>query len=221
MRLGYSEFSFGYALTENLIRSSSKAPSGAPVFPNLVQEAQLGFDVNINLPGLPLFFQFKLPELMKRMSAKENSVYNIGLPVPFFRMPIMRRDLSGQHDRLIELEARFPGSVLYASPRLESLTLFNIAYNAGRVHERSVFFSPTEIGTLPDDKEHTVAYQGTSSAAFFCSEPRQIAAISYETLAGTVQHEFELDRYRTLREAARELRETARTLVSVQMRTAE
>jgi hypothetical protein len=100
-----------------LIRSSPKAPNGAPVFPNLVQEAQLGFDVNINLPGLPLFFQYKLPELMKRMSAKENSVHNIGLPVPFFRMTIMRRDLSDQHDKLIELEKRYPGTVLYASSR--------------------------------------------------------------------------------------------------------
>jgi len=40
MKLGYSEFSFGYAFTENLIRSSPKAPNGAPVFPNLVQEAR-------------------------------------------------------------------------------------------------------------------------------------------------------------------------------------
>jgi hypothetical protein len=56
MNLGYSEFSFGYAFTENLIRSSTAAPTGAPIFPNLVQEAQLGYDVQIKLPGLPLFF---------------------------------------------------------------------------------------------------------------------------------------------------------------------
>jgi hypothetical protein len=109
------------------------------------------------------------------------------------------------------LEKKFPGTVLYASPRLESLNLFNIAYNAGHVHERTVFFSPTEIGTLPDDKEHTVAYQDTSSVAFFCSEPRRITAMSYETLVGTMQHDFELDRYRALGDFARELRETVRT----------
>src|SRR5258708_31278616 len=89
MKLGYSEFSFGYAFTENLIRSSLTSPSGAPVFPNLIQEAQLGYDVHINLPGLPLFFQYKLPELMTRNTAAEISKHKIsGLAASFFRMPI-------------------------------------------------------------------------------------------------------------------------------------
>jgi hypothetical protein len=102
MKLGYSEFSFGYAFTENLIRSSSAAPAGAPMFPNLVQEAQLGYDVRIDRPGAPMFFQYKLPALMARNTAFEISKYKIpGLAAPFFRMPLMRRDLSKQHERLI------------------------------------------------------------------------------------------------------------------------
>src|SRR5947209_10645793 len=126
MKLGYSEFSFGYAFTENLIRSSPAVPSGAPVFPNLVQEAQLGYDVRINLPGLPLFFQYKLPELMTLSTAREISKHHLfGLVVPFFRMPLMRRSLSQQHHRLIALEQRYPGTVLYASPNLRNLSQFN------------------------------------------------------------------------------------------------
>jgi hypothetical protein len=149
MRLDYTEFSFGYAFTENLIRSSPKAPNGAPVFPNLVQEATLGYDVNINLPGLPFFFQYKLPELMKRNTAAEISTHKLSnLSIPFFRMPLMRRDLSQQHQRLIEWEKKFPGTVLYATPCLHSLEEFNLEYGAARVHERSVFFSPIEIGPL-------------------------------------------------------------------------
>jgi hypothetical protein len=74
MRLGYTEFSFGYAFTENLIRSSATGPKTAPIFPNLVQEAQKGFDVRIDLPGLPLFFQYKLPELMRRDCARDRDV---------------------------------------------------------------------------------------------------------------------------------------------------
>lgn len=50
MKVGYTEFSFGYAFTENLIRGSASAPTGAPVFPNLVQEATLGYDVRIDDP---------------------------------------------------------------------------------------------------------------------------------------------------------------------------
>jgi hypothetical protein len=141
MKLGYTEFSFGYAFTENLIRSAHTAPQGAPVFPNLIQEAQMGYDVHINLPGLPLFFQYKLPELMKRSTASEISVHHIpGLTVPFFRMPLMRRDLSRQHQRLIKLENKYPGTALYATPGMQNLREFNQAYNAGIVHGCSVFF---------------------------------------------------------------------------------
>ena len=58
MKLSYTEFSFGYAFTENLIRSTKTRPSGAPTFPNLVQEADLGYDVRVECPSCPLFFQY-------------------------------------------------------------------------------------------------------------------------------------------------------------------
>jgi hypothetical protein len=222
MKLGYSEFSFGYAFTENLIRSSLAAPTGAPIFPNLVQEAKLGYDVNINLPGLPLFLQYKLPVLMTRNTAAEISKYNIpGLTTPFFRMPLMRRDLSQQHQRLIALEVKFPGTVLYASPALHNLDEFNRAYDKAGVHQRSVFFSPTSIGSLTDDKDHSVAYQLGSPVAHFCSEPREIKAIIYDDLAGDAHELFLRPQYRVLETSALELRNTVRTLVSAQMKRAE
>jgi hypothetical protein len=222
MKLEYSEFSFGYAFTENLIRSSPSLPSGAPVFPNLVQEAQLGYDVRIDLPGLPLFFQYKLPESMTRNNAAEISKHQLpNLAVPFFRMPLMRRDLSRQHQKLIDLEQKFPGTVLYASPSMYNLSQFNLAYKAGRVHERSVFFSPSNIGPLPDAKEHTIAYQNDPPVAYFCSEPREIKAMNYEALAGSAQELFHRPQYSRLEHSSRELRETVLTLVSPRMRGAE
>ncbi|QQO16704.1 hypothetical protein JJB99_11365 [Bradyrhizobium diazoefficiens] len=106
--------------------------------------------------------QYKLPESMTRNSAGEISTHQLaGLVVPFFRMPLMRRDLSGQHWRLIDLEQKFPGAVFYASPGMHNLGEFNLAYKDGRVHERSAFFSPADIGPLPDDKNHTIAYKLT------------------------------------------------------------
>jgi hypothetical protein len=174
------------------------------------------------LPGLPLFFQYKLPETMTRNNAAEISTHHLpNLAVPFFRMPLMRRDLSRQHQNLMDLEQKFPGTVLYASPSMHNLSQFNLAYKAGRVHERSVFFSPTDIGPLPDVKEHTVAYQHNPPVAYFCSEPREIKAINYETLAGSAQELFHRPQYRTLESSSRELREMVRTLVSPQMRGAE
>lgn len=222
MKLGYSEFSFGYAFTENLIRSSSASPSSAPVFPNLVQEALLGYDVRIDLPASPLFFQYKLPESMTRNSAAEISTHQLaGLVVPFFRMPLMRRDLSRQHRRLIDLEQKFPGAVFYASPGMHNLGEFNLAYKDGRVHERSAFFSPADIGPLPDDKNHTIAYQTNSPVAYFCSQPRPITALNYGELAQNARGLFERPQYRTLESSSRLLRDTVRTLVSPQMRGAE
>jgi hypothetical protein len=222
MRLGYSEFSFGYAFTENLIRSTAAAPYGAPIFPNLNQEALVGYDVRINLPGLPLFFQYKLPQLMTRRSAFEISKHRlIDLTLPFFRMPLMRNDLSQQHELLIALEKNFPGTVLYASPCLPGPDQFNLAYNDARVHERSVFFSPGDIGPLPDDKEHSVAYQDGQPLGYFCSDPRPISAINYEALAHRAQSLFENSRFQVLRSASRELRDTIRSLVSDPMRETE
>jgi hypothetical protein len=222
MRLGYTEFSFGYAFTENLIRSTSVAPQGAPIFPNLIQEAQLGYDVNINLPGLPLFFQYKLAELMRRGTAFEISKHHsAGLSIPFFRMPVMRRDLSDQHQLLINLERKYPRTVLYATPKLHDLDEFNEAYNAAIVHQRSVFFSPGDIGLLPDDKAHSVAYCDGLTFAYFYSEPRRIEARSYENVGHETQALFEQDRFRTLEYAARELRSSIRTLASPLMKATE
>ncbi len=56
---------------ENLIRGSATALTGAPVFPTLVQEAILDYDGQISFPAVPLFFQYKLPELVTRASASK------------------------------------------------------------------------------------------------------------------------------------------------------
>jgi hypothetical protein len=111
--------------------------------------------------------------------------------------------------------------VFYATPSLDNLELFNAAYKAAQVHKRSVFFSPNDIGALLDDRDHSIAYREDSRVAFFCSEPREIGALDFEDIAGITQHDFEEQRYQTLERSARELRETARLVVTSGMRGAE
>lgn len=212
MQIGYTEFSYGYAFTENLIRSASSAPRGAPVFPNLVQEATLGYDVRINLPGVPLFFQYKLPAIMRRATAKEISQHGLSISVPFFRMPLMRKDISRQHRQLIRLEQRYPGQVFYASPCLATVQDFNLAYNAASVHFRSALFSPTDIGQLPDNKRHHVSYEDGSAVGYFCSEPKEIPATNADALSTQLIQKFGEQQYRSLRTAAREARTAVSTL---------
>ena len=200
MNLGYTEFSFGYAFTENLIRAASTAPAGAPQFPNLVQEGKLGYDIKIDFPGCPLYFQFKLPKLMVRNSAFEISHYGLqGIQTPFFRMYLMKSDLSPQHKLLLDLEKKCPNSVYYVTPCLESVKSFNDAYNAATVHSDSVWFSPKKIGVLPNSEQHSIAYRRGSNFAWLCSEPRQITASTLENITANVKQVFEDERYRTMR----------------------
>lgn len=180
MKTGITEFSFGYAFTENLIRASQSGPSTAPYFPNLIQEATLGYDVQIAMPAAPIFFQYKVPEVMTRRSAKEISRYRLPIHLPFFRMPLMRRDKSRQHELLVTLENSNPGAVFYASPQMQSSIGFNRCYAACAVHTHSALFSPAEIGLLPDNRDHVVAYERGASTAWFCSEPRMIKMHSLE-----------------------------------------
>lgn len=221
MKVGYTEFSFGYAFTENLIRSSPIAPVGAPVFPNLIQEGAWGFDIRINFPGAPLFLQYKLPELMRRGTAFEIANWSCpGLSVPFFRIAMMRRDISRQHELLMNLASRYPRNVFYAAPTFENVPAFDRAYNAAAVAQRSVFFSPTDIGPLPDDKIHTIAYKSGLATAYFFSQPKPIRAWSFDQLSGTLSAGFEEKRFSNLQFSAREMRENILQLASPAMRDA-
>ena len=222
MKLGFTEFSYGYAFTENLIRWSSRGPTAAPVFPNLVQEAQFGYDVSVDLPGLPLFFQFKLPELMVRQTAREIAHHGLrDIKTPFFRMPLMRRDLSDQHKNLIQLENQFPNSVFYASTAVDSLAKFNSAYARARVHLQSVLFSPNEIGLLPDDKAHSVSYSTTSGRAWRCSEPREVNARSFESVVELANEGLSQRSGRPLDNTADEIREGVWSLILPELRDVE
>jgi hypothetical protein len=222
MKVGYTEFSFGYAFTENLIRSATARPPGAPVFPNLNQEARLGYDVRIDFPACPLFFQYKLSELMVRNRAAEISRYGLpGINVRFFRMPLMRRDLSRQHQLLMTLERRFPGVVHYAAPGMEDDRQFNAAYNAAQVHAQSVLFSPRDIGPLPDDKQHVVAYRNGLGYAWLCSEPREISAFRFEGVEQEATRLFHERRFRTLEDTAAEVRQALLGLTSPELRASE
>ena len=222
MKLGYTEFSFGYAFTENLIRSAPTGTDGAPYFPNLIQEGQLGYDVQLRFPGGPLYFQYKLPDLMVRDSAAEISKHSLpGIASPFFRMHLMSKSVSQQHELLIDLENKHPHSVYYATPELSSPHLFNAAYDSATVHKRSVLFSPREIGCLPDDESHVVAYSDGLTNAWFCSKPREIRAFRFKDVVDQLQMLFEKPRYRTLRDMARTTLEEVIRLVPQPLQDSE
>ncbi|WP_294539416.1 hypothetical protein [uncultured Rhodoblastus sp.] len=219
MKIGYTEFSYGFAFTENLIRASSSKLKGAPIFPNLLQEASLGYDVKLSLPSCSLFFQFKLPERMVRKTAEHHGI--LGLSVPFFRFPIMRRDLSGQHNCLLELEKKQRGNVYYVAAEAETLTDFDTSYLAGAVHKQSIYISPLTIGKIIDNEQHYICYQDGLSYAVFCSNPQEIAYRRFGEVNSELQERMTADGAQALDQVVASSHDTVMELVSPQMRSAE
>jgi hypothetical protein len=187
-----SEFSYGFALTNELVGWAEL--SAAPVFPSLIEEGRAGggYDVKLDRPGAPLYLQFKRSEYMSRRSAKEfRSVRDQGalISVPFYRFAITEAAKSDQHELLLALD-HSPNHVFYVAPRFHRISEINRAWNASRVADRSVFVSPAEIGSL-DDERHTVAFDQNGS--WICSDPRQIETLSSRQVLEKLQASLRAD----------------------------
>jgi hypothetical protein len=167
-----SEFSYGYALTEELIYGSRIPVRAAPFFPSLIEEGTTGggYDVAIPFVGFVLFLQFKLSDYMVRNTASE---VKIGLmTAPFYRMHLRPSKHSRQHQLLLDLE-RKGELVYYAAPHFHRPEELNDAYLNREVVNRSVFFRPRTIGLLPDDDWHHVAFCD-GQPSYLCSDPKRL-----------------------------------------------
>jgi hypothetical protein len=173
-----SEFSYGYALTEELIRSNGYGLRAAPIFPSLIEEGKAGggYDVKIPFDYGPLFLQFKLSHYMTKR-AKEYDLFGHS----FYRMHIRSGRYSNQHKLLLDLERSFH-FVFYTAPRFHKLHELNQAYSKSQVIRDSVFIRPGAIGHL-DDANHHVSFLLGRSAYLLSSNPQPIEAVDIATLA--------------------------------------
>ena len=169
-----SEFSYGYALTEELAAGWRGVLRGAPVFPSLIDEGNVGgYDMELPILGVPLFLQFKLSHYLKRSSALDWSHWYR----PYFRMYLRPLRHSRQHSLLLAWERR-GNEVYYATPTFHEAPELNEAYSARRVVQSSVFFRPRDIGPLRDMGQHYIVFHPSDPTAFFHSaEPRPIQSI--------------------------------------------
>lgn len=173
-----SEFSYGFALTNELVGWA--ALKVAPIFPSLIEEGRLGggYDVKLSYPGVPLFLQFKRAECMVRGSGKL-SCLSPPFRAPYYRFSVTERKRSSQHTYLFTLD-RGRNQVFYAAPRFHLLEEIDDAWMSQRVAARSIFVPPQAIGPITDDKRHAVSYNVND--AYFCSNPRSINALDIEEL---------------------------------------
>ncbi|MGY6278099.1 hypothetical protein [Methylomonas sp. MgM2] len=174
MNPDFSEFSYGYAVTEELVASLKASVVAAPVFPSLYEEGKDGggYDLKIPLEGKPIFLQFKLSDYLERTNSKEHR--DGVLTVPYYRMHLRPTKHSDQHNLLLDLET-LGESVFYIAPEFHLPSELNSFYLLNQVVENSAAFSPKDIGPLPDDDEHYVVFQRGSTIGFRCSnEPVKI-----------------------------------------------
>jgi hypothetical protein len=173
----FSEFSYGFALTSDLMDRYGLRQLGAPLFPSLIEEGKEGGGFDVKMPGLPVFFQFKTSEQMTRSTAREASL----LGLPYYRMRLRPLQHSQQHNLLLDLEQR-GNDVFYAAHQFHLPDELNEAYLAGTVEPQTWLFAPSDIGPLPDSGEHCVVFARNKTAAYFCSDPRELRRIDHEAL---------------------------------------
>jgi len=205
-RCQFSEFSYGYCLTEDLIVGQGMPLSAAPVFPSLVEEGQtgVGYDVRFDRPGVPLFLQFKLVHQMIRGTANEAKKGHF--QPPFYRMHLRSRRLSDQHESLLSLE-QAGNEVFYAAPSFHTRSELNTFYAQRRVWSQSFRIRPASIGSLTDDKAHHVTFQQPGGTwRFYSEEPsKEGRAPSTEEINGILERKIAERGRRGLREQLPEL----------------
>lgn len=174
MRPLLSEFSFGYALTEDLASGALGPLIGAPIFPSLVQEGRPGggFDLQLPLVGSPLFIQFKLSDYMKSRSAAEWHLFNRS----YFRMHLRPARHSDQHNLLHTLEIAGE-AVYYVAPHFHTTAELNTYYLDRTVLRNTIWIPPSSIGPLPDNDDHYIAFNRESGAYLCSKDPRRIEAL--------------------------------------------
>lgn len=178
----FSEFSYGYCLTEDLIVGQGTTLTAAPVFPSLVEEGQPsgGYDVRLERPGVPLFLQFKLVHQMVTGNANE-AIRGHFWP-PFYRMHLRRRVVSDQHASLVTLE-QSGNEVYYVAPGFHTTADLNTNYANRSVWNQSFRLRPAAIGFLPDDRSHHVTFTTPTGAWRFYSEESTVEGHGLSTEA--------------------------------------
>jgi hypothetical protein len=185
-----SEFSYGFALTHELVLSLGSLVA-APIFPSLIEEGKAGggYDVKLEAPGLPLFLQFKRSEKLTRGTAREIKA-GAPLSLPFHRIALTARRDSDQHDMLIELD-QAPNVVFYSAPMFHLKEEFDEAFLDGEVRARSFFVRPAAIGAFSDDGAHYLSFDGTTCVV--TSEPKIVPSIGASELAAFLLKRLDSD----------------------------
>ena len=213
MKPEMSEFSYGFALTKELLEAPGMQVKAAPVFPSLIAEGQVGggYDVRLDRPGIPLFLQFKLCDHMVSSHCKEGR--RALLRVPCYRMHLRSSRVSRQHELLLQLE-QDGREVYYSAPRFHLVEELDDAFAQGNVRARSVWIRPSEIGPLDDDAEQHVSFEPPGHPWVRFSEPKRIKVVGrFDDVAEKLQRLLNSRERSSVEDDLEELAATVREIV--------
>jgi hypothetical protein len=210
----FSESSFAFAVTRDLVGGALGKVVGAPEFPTLRQEGACGggYDVKIPLQAVAVFFQFKVPQVLRRISKLRPPNF----PIPYYRIPL-RTKRPNQHQLLLDLESHNE-LVFYAAPRFHQSQELSQHYLRSAVADHSAFFLPSDIGPL-DQSNHHIAYCQTASIGWCFSEPTRIKRnISAEAASTKIQYAVAYAPERSPEKFTTELAQVVVSIVNEQAR---
>ena len=168
MKPQFSEFTYGYALTEEMSRNYRF--KSVPTFPSLIEEGRSGgYDVELDISGVPVFLQFKRSDYLSTSNAKYYKNFNS----KYYRFNLHALKHSKQHNLLLSLEGRGE-LVFYVAPKFHSQKSLHSNYFSSKIAQNSIWLPPKAIGKLPDKEEHSICFNKSASLVYFCSEPRRI-----------------------------------------------
>lgn len=182
----FTEFSYGFSLTQELMQLGGPSGYAAPYFPSLIEEGRTGggYDVRIDR-GRFLYLQFKLSEYM--VGGPRGAGQQDVIALPYYRFWITPRLQSKQHKMLVELDQK-GAEVYYAAPIFHTEDSLKAAFNSRTVADTSAFFSPADIGFLQDDDWHCMVFRSDVPPGFFCSTPNELERHTWKGLIEKLRH---------------------------------
>ena len=228
---GFSESQFEFLVTHELTNLWRHYLIDPAHMTTNWEEAQLGYDVRLDQPGVVVLSQFKLSEHLVGANSKE---FRSGFRrLPYYRVKIANSAPSCQYDKLrhtvVQTISRAGKGVVavYVAPKFMDGAQGSVPRSKVRAHSQAWLGGHFKNTTLLQHllvqdllgltgitagQDHALAICATSGVCAICSEPEfiegpfDIGEFVPEGFAGTARNRLEVVELRALLEAAREAR---------------
>ena len=154
--------------------------TATPYLPSTSREGKLGYDVALELPGIPLFLQFKIGHKRKHFVRGKYSKLECPpskLKRPFWKYDIDTAKTQGQFQMLLQADKLKKAQVCYLAPRFTDWSEYDEYYRSASIIKNSMCVSPGCIwdamkrGRLTSG-EHRIVYD--ENCAYVCSKPVEL-----------------------------------------------